>query len=387
MYADINKMYSNSDFETNLESDLFNPPHGVILGLKDFIDSRRQAMIQQLNGIPLDDNIVTNELLEDNETGLMDENSEYEDWLEIKNISGSSFNLDGYFLSDELADRTKWQIPDTAIASGERIIIFCDNDSGDGPMHATFKFSSSGEEAILTAPDSVTVVDYISFEEQSDDISFGRFPDGAIDWIFMQPTPYGVNTDNLPPIIANVNRDPSSPEPDEDVYITAEVTDNGSIDSVFLVYDAGTGYIDSAMYDDGLHNDGGDSDGIYGGIIPGQPFGSVVYYYISAFDNDEVGRKDPIDAPATTYSYLIGAEAPSLYINEFLASNDSCCQDPQGDYDDWLEIYNAGEESVELGGMYLTDDLADPTQWQFPDTSIEACGFILVWADNDEGDE
>ena len=53
-----------------------------------------------------------------------------------------------------------------------------------------------------------------------------------------------------------------------------------------------------------------------------------------------------------------------LVINEFLASNNSTKPDPQGQYDDWIEIYNAGEEAIDAGGMHLTDNLGDRTKWR-----------------------
>ncbi len=37
-------------------------------------------------------------------------------------------------------------------------------------------------------------------------------------------------------------------------------------------------------------------------------------------------------------------------------------------------------------GLFLTDDVASTTQWSFPDTVLEAGGFLLVWTDNDEND-
>ncbi|QDS97872.1 CotH kinase family protein [Adhaeretor mobilis] len=75
-----------------------------------------------------------------------------------------------------------------------------------------------------------------------------------------------------------------------------------------------------------------------------------------------------------------------LYINEFMADNEATIEDPDdaGSYDDWLELYNPGTEPVDLGGMYLTDDLTDSTQWQFADgTTIAAGGYLLIWADDD----
>jgi len=93
----------------------------------------------------------------------------------------------------------------------------------------------------------------------------------------------------------------------------------------------------------------------------------------------------------TWITYLSGsanaAEIP-LVINEFMASNNTSIQDPQGQYDDWIEIHNYGLNAIDIGGMYLTDNLSDPTKWRIPGgnsalTTISAGGYLLIWADND----
>ena len=76
----------------------------------------------------------------------------------------------------------------------------------------------------------------------------------------------------------------------------------------------------------------------------------------------------------------------TLFVNEFMASNGGTIRDEAGDYDDWIELYNEGSSEVSLLGMYLTDNLAVPRKWAFPDVSIPAGGYLLVWAD-DEGEE
>ncbi|MHC4890302.1 MAG: lamin tail domain-containing protein, partial [Planctomycetota bacterium] len=80
-----------------------------------------------------------------------------------------------------------------------------------------------------------------------------------------------------------------------------------------------------------------------------------------------------------------------LVINEFMASNSSDINDLQGDHDDWFEIYNTGSITVDIGGMYLTDDLNDPTMWRIPDdspgdTTIGPYGYLIIWADKDMPD-
>lgn len=50
--------------------------------------------------------------------------------------------------------------------------------------------------------------------------------------------------------------------------------------------------------------------------------------------------------------FLIVPCNAALVINEFMASNGTTVTDPQGHYDDWIEIYNPGPGTADLGGMY-----------------------------------
>jgi len=78
------------------------------------------------------------------------------------------------------------------------------------------------------------------------------------------------------------------------------------------------------------------------------------------------------------------AQAQVLFINEFLASNSNVNQDEDGNYDDWIELYNAGNVAVNIGGMYITDDLEAPTKYKLPDgMTISGKGFLLIWCDKD----
>ncbi len=77
-----------------------------------------------------------------------------------------------------------------------------------------------------------------------------------------------------------------------------------------------------------------------------------------------------------------------VVINELMADNDNIIADPQGDYDDWLELYNTSNSPVVLTGLYLSDKEDNPTKWQFPDnTEIAANGYLIVWLDEDHDDE
>ena len=73
--------------------------------------------------------------------------------------------------------------------------------------------------------------------------------------------------------------------------------------------------------------------------------------------------------------------AATLVINELMANNAGSVRDQNGDSDDWIEIYNGGDSAINIGGMYLTDNLSVPTEWRVPnnntaETTIPSKGFL-----------
>ncbi len=77
---------------------------------------------------------------------------------------------------------------------------------------------------------------------------------------------------------------------------------------------------------------------------------------------------------------------PSVVLNELMASNEGVVRDEEGRSEsDWLELYNAGEEAVDLGGYFLSDDWTDKTMAPLPEgTVIEPGAHLLLWADGDD---
>ncbi len=138
--------------------------------------------------------VVLNEWLAQNHTVNTDESGEYDDWLELFNTTDSTQDLSGYFLTDDPADLPQWQFPaGTMINPHGYLVIWCDNDPGQGLLHANFKISANGEYLGLTEPDGVTLLDEYTFPAQSLDIAFGRTSDGADHWGFLTPTPGSAN--------------------------------------------------------------------------------------------------------------------------------------------------------------------------------------------------
>ena len=138
-----------------------------------------------------DSDVVINEFVARNQSGVVDEAGQHEDWIELYNRGANSIDLSGMWLSDDLEQPLKWQIPaGYVLAPGETILIWADDDLLDGPLHANFKLSSGGEDLVLMAADATTLLDFQIYGPQQPDSATGRLDDGGALWVTMpEPTP------------------------------------------------------------------------------------------------------------------------------------------------------------------------------------------------------
>jgi len=151
----------------------------------------------------LGQNIYINEYLAGNDACCTDENGEYDDFIEIYNGGSASVDIGGMYITDDLSKTTEWQIPTTApdsttIDPGGFLVLWADKESEQGILHVEIKLSGDGEQIGLYASDGSTVVDTLTFDAQTADVSQGRNPDGSKTWeTFSTPTPGASNTDGL----------------------------------------------------------------------------------------------------------------------------------------------------------------------------------------------
>ncbi len=134
------------------------------------------------------------------------------------------------------------------------------------------------------------------------------------------------------------------------------------------------------MFDDGNHNDGQANDGIYGVSIDVDALD--VQYYIYA-ENNDAGIFSPERAEHEFHFLPVVGD---LVINEFMASNTSAVEDISSglsEYDDWVELYNRGNSTINLLGYHLSDNENTLDKWTFPDVSIAPNEYLIVWLDND----
>ncbi len=180
------------------------------------------------------------------------------------------------------------------------------------------------------------------------------------------------------PAISDVSHTPGTVAPNSDVRFSAVVAD---ADSVLLGFrqTTATRFHKVRMHDDGEHNDGAAGDGEYAVTV--RVRAGDVHYYVYA-ENADAGAFSPLRAE---YEYHVLPVSGDVAINEFLAINDTTAPDPNGQYDDWIELHNNSGASVSLSGYHLTDDSTELDKWTFPNVSIPPGGYVIVWADNDLG--
>jgi len=333
--------------------------------------------------------LLINELMADNETVLSDPDEadspnpgEFADWIELANPGPDPIDLGGRYLTDDPNYPTKFRIADGITIPAKGFVIFyADNDPRQSPFHTNFRLSRNGESVGLFDVDAAQnrPLDVYTFGPQTADRSEGRCPDSD-DWTFYDaPTPGAANRPCLGmPIISQVHRAPLYPSPAERVTVTAILAGDGEEVAATLWYSAGASFRSISM-----RHAGNDA---YVAVIPAQSDGTGVAYYVQAEHSPERSVTDPPLAPLDTHYYVAGYRPPPLLINELMASNVTALEDPDepGEFPDWIELYNPGPAPIDMGGMYLTDDLADPTKFRIPDgLFIPAGGFALFYADDD----
>ena len=376
--------------------------------------------------------IFINELSSKPVNGIPDEYGQPEDWIELYNTDSSPVILDGLYFTDSIEDPFKYKIQSSTadpiqIPAQEYIVFYADNDEEQGDRHLNFKLSNEGELIALVQKvgDTYVILDSISYSKQYEKLSFGRFPDGLNTWQLLCPTPgisnqetsvsgivinefmaanqsvitdeYGefddwieiFNASDTPVNIAGLfitdsltnktryrlpltDTDSLLIQPNDHLLLWADNQPEQGIshlgfklgsdgESIGLIQQNGIDFIDLLEYPDIS------ADVAMGRLPDGSPG-----FHITTPTPGTTNKLDTI---------------VKLYINEFCAANNSMITDEFGEYNDWIEIYNANYFPVNIGGLYITDNQAQPANYKIPSnapdsTIIPARGFILLWADN-----
>jgi len=121
---------------------------------------------------------VINEFMPRNDSGLSDQDGEFSDWIEIFNFTAEAESIEGWYLTDDAADRDQWRFPDVTIAGGGYLVVFASAKNRTDPaseLHTNFQLAGDGEYLALVRPDGVTIEQEFApeFPAQAEDVSYG----------------------------------------------------------------------------------------------------------------------------------------------------------------------------------------------------------------------
>lgn len=138
------------------------------------------------------------ELLAVNRRTNADEAGDYDAWIELHNRGTLPMAIGGLHLTNTLAKPTLWVLPERTLAPGEYLVVWCDGEPGEGPLHANFTLAPAGGTLALfgALETGNALLDSISYPAQTVDIAWGRVTTGNAGAIWREcwPSPGGPNS-------------------------------------------------------------------------------------------------------------------------------------------------------------------------------------------------
>ena len=379
------------------------------------------------------------EIMPSNHTAVPDENGNFGDWVEIWNSGDEAIDLKGVGLSDR-GDSIRFLFPAMTLAPGGRVVVFCDNvnqvESGK-PFHAKFKLSSVGETVYLYDPNAF-LIDQAAYGILGSDTSWSLLADGTWREVAYYSPGYvnseegniAYRTDTMVHdgalIINEVCADAKSGLSDEDgefsdwieLYnATGETVylDNYALSdrenkplqwrfpdgavvpprSYYIVFCSGkdrradataiphTNFRLSAEHDTVVLSDA------RGRVVDRTTVDNLPEDASWARDPNGIFSVHLMTTPGRDNADIGGADMDlrrrntlGVYVSEVMASNDSVKTLDNAGFCDWVELYNASAEPVNLSGCGLSDNIGRPRRWQFPaGTVISPGAYMVVFCD------
>lgn len=159
--------------------------------------------------------LVINEIMSNNISTAADPSDKFEDWIELYNTAEFPISTYNLYLSDDISNVLKWNLPNHVIPPNGYYVIWADEDGNQGEEHANFKLSNAGETITLSHADS-TVLEQVAYPMQNIDIAYGRSPNGVGEFGMLPPT-FNASNDMVSVVYAqNANLLSVSPNPFND---------------------------------------------------------------------------------------------------------------------------------------------------------------------------
>ena len=143
--------------------------------------------------------VILSEIVPDNQKTLRDEEGDYEDWIELQNVTDHEISLAGWHLTDDPTDGNPWTFPDITLPARGFLVVFAsgkDRASVTNRLHTDFRLKNEGEYLALTAPDGVIVDAFAPrYPATPVNVAYGRANGDTSQGGFLStPTPGGANS-------------------------------------------------------------------------------------------------------------------------------------------------------------------------------------------------
>ena len=141
--------------------------------------------------------LVINEVMSNNVDFQEDDFDEFDDWIELYNMSGTVLPIGKLSLSDNVDNPGKWRLPNTALSPNQYLIIWADDDAHQGDQHANFGIKKSGEKIGLydAKENHYREINSIEIPELEGNFSWARRPNAIGDFELIDKPTFGFNND------------------------------------------------------------------------------------------------------------------------------------------------------------------------------------------------
>ena len=374
--------------------------------------------------------LVISEVMSANSSALPDDNGSFGDWIELMNTSDEAINPENVSLSDR-SDKAKFIFPSHVLEPGETVIVFCDSfnqNQAGATYHAKFKLSSIKDAVFLFNPSGFTI-DSVELPTLNTNESYARMEDGSFEITSMYSPGYPNTEDGHVTYLSRYTIQANTLRINELIAAPRSGLrdEDGELQDWIELYNAGSQRIqlgDYALSDNeakltkwffpaGAYIDPGQYYIVFcsgkdrTGETTGYPhtnfslsaegetvtlsnaLGQLVDRVV--FDNLPVdcsyGRNDATgswqvytlatpgaanteNGQARADEYLRALNTTKVYLSEVMSSNDNVVAAAGSANKDWVEIWNSGNDAIDLSGWGLSDNINWPRKWQFPEGTL-----------------
>lgn len=300
-------------------------------------------------------------------------------FVEIFNKGSQTIDLSGWSLNG-----FGFTFPNGVSLNANSFLAIVSDSTAFNLIYSTSNYVGGANGNLQNNGETLTIFDNSTFEQEIDVVTYDNnspwptTPNGngpslelldatsdnslAFNWNSSQDslgTPGEINSvtlaGDIPPTISEISHFPHCPNTSEMVSIFASINDNGTISSVNVYYNSGSGFLSIAMNDDGNGVDEIASDNIFSAQIPASATEKEIPFYIEATDNNSLVSTNPLTAPSEYHSYFTTSQNTlgdkGVVINEIMYNS----SDSFG-ASDWIELYNRSTSSIDLGNWELKDN-------------------------------